>query len=137
MLVVDEYLAVRIVAGDWPDGLPHDAPIALPAYRHYRLLQRVHRPGDGQLSTLLRRINSAALRSPHPGLVHILDPRPIIDLAAEIGATYRAGGLLIGETLAAGLTNGRQLWFGEERNVGHRLAEIAAALSVAVHVVGR
>lgn len=43
---------------------------------------------------------------------------------------------MIAETVAAGLTYGRQLWFGSERNVGVRLREIADALGVAVHVVG-
>lgn len=45
MLIVDEYLAVRVLVGAWPDELPQDEPLALPAYRHYRLLQRIHQPG--------------------------------------------------------------------------------------------
>ena len=49
--MVDAYLAVRVVAGDWPDGLPDDDPV-LPASRHWRLLQQVHSPSGGQLSRL-------------------------------------------------------------------------------------
>ena len=49
MLVIDEYLAVRVLGGVWPDGLP-DEDLALPASRHWRLLMRVHAPGAGQLS---------------------------------------------------------------------------------------
>ena len=41
MIVIDEYLAVRVVGGDWPDQLPDD-DLALPASRHWRLLQRLH-----------------------------------------------------------------------------------------------
>jgi hypothetical protein len=41
---------------------------------------------------------------------------------------------LVGETLAAGLVHGRQLWFGTARNVGRRLAEIADDLGITVHV---
>lgn len=50
MLVIDEYLAMRVLVGARPDELPDDEPLALPAYRHYWLLQRVHQPGTGQLS---------------------------------------------------------------------------------------
>ena len=53
MLVIDEYLAVRVLVGARPAELDEDEPLALPAYRHYRLLQRIHAPGDGQLSVLL------------------------------------------------------------------------------------
>ena len=52
MLVIDEYLAVRVLGGGWPDGLPDD-DLGLPASRHWRLLQRVHAPGHGQISQLL------------------------------------------------------------------------------------
>lgn len=41
-------------------------------------------------------------------------------------------GLLIAETLAAGLAHGRQLWFGLHRNVGHSLAAIAGELEIAL-----
>jgi len=50
VIVVDEYLAVRVVGGRWPEGLPDDEDLVLPAARHWRLLQRIHAPGDGQLS---------------------------------------------------------------------------------------
>jgi hypothetical protein len=53
MIVIDEYLAVRVVGGDWPAELPDDDDLALPASRHWRLLQRVHAPGHGQLSQVL------------------------------------------------------------------------------------
>ena len=36
MIVVDEYRAVRVVAGDWPVGLPDDDDIALTASRYWR-----------------------------------------------------------------------------------------------------
>lgn len=50
MTVIDEYLAVRVVGGAWPDGLLDEEDLALPASRHWRLLQRVHAPGDGPLA---------------------------------------------------------------------------------------
>lgn len=61
-------------------------------------------------------------------------PAPLLDSAASIAARYRAGGLLVAETIAAGLVHGRQLWFGLEPNVGRSLAAIAGELDIAVHV---
>ncbi len=137
MLVVDEYLAVRVLAGNWPADLPDDE-IALPAARHWRLLQRVHAPGTGQLSQLLATLPAEDLdvvRHPHPEVLQILDPRPLLDEAAAIAARYGAGGLLIAETLAAGLAHGRQLSFGTDRNVGSVIQRIADDLDIVVHIV--
>lgn len=139
MLVIDEYLTVDVALGDWPAGLPDDDMLLLPASRHVRLLQRIHQPGTGQLTSLLDRLpapDRQAMRHPHPEVLQVLDPRPLLDEAAAIGAHYRTGGLLIVETLAAGLAYGHQLWFGTERNVGNRLAEIAADLGITVHLAG-
>ena len=61
MIVVDEYLAVRVMGGWWPDGLPDDDDLALPASRHWRLLQRVHSPSGGQLSQILALAELAAV----------------------------------------------------------------------------
>jgi hypothetical protein len=133
-LVIDEYLAIRVVVGFRPIELG-DEPLALPAYRHYRLLQRVHAPGTGQLSALLADRDAQALRQPDPDVLQILDPRPLLDQAAAIGARFSASGLLVGETLAAGLTFGHQLWFGTRRNVGARLAQIADDLGIDVRIL--
>jgi hypothetical protein len=139
VIVIDEYLAVDVIRGDWPEGLPDDDVLVVPATCHYRLLQRIHAPGAGQLSALLAPLSAAdrdTIRHPDPGLLQVLDPRPLLDEAAAIGARYRTGGLLVTETLAAGLRHGRQLWYGTPANVGRRLAEIAADLGIAVHVAG-
>ena len=136
MLVIDEYLAVRVLAGAWPDEIPADETLGLPAYRHYRLLQRIHQPGTGQLSTALAVLDDndkTVLRRPHPEVIQILDPRPLLDDAAAIGAAYKSAGLLVCETLAAALTHNRELWFGNPRNIGTRLTEIAADLNITIH----
>ena len=78
MLVIDEYLAVDVVLGDWPAGLPDDDTLALPASRYFRILQRIHQPGGGQLTAALDRLSPAgrqAMRYPHPEVLQILDPR--------------------------------------------------------------
>jgi hypothetical protein len=137
VLVIDEYLAIEVLVGDWPPALPDDEPLALPASRHFRLLQRIHQPSGGQLSSALEPLSPAgrlALRSPHPEVFQVLDPRPLLDDAARIGARYATGGLLIVETLAAGLSFGKRLWFGKEANIGRRLAEIAGDLGIAVQL---
>lgn len=134
--MIDEYLAVAVLGGAWPAGLP-DEDLALPATRHWRLPQRVHAPGTGQLSQLLAALPGGDLtvvRYPHPEVLQVLDPRPMLDTAASIASRYRAGGLLIAETLAAGLAHGHQLWFGLERNVGRSLAAIAGEFDITVNV---
>jgi len=128
VIVVDEYLAVRVVGGSWPSGLPDTEDVPLPTSRHWRLLQRVHAPGDGQLSRLLATLSPAdrdAIRFPHPEVLHVADPRPFLDKAAEIAARFGGTGWLAAETLAAGLAHGRELWFDTERNVGRLLATAA------------
>lgn len=137
MTIIDEYLAVRVVGRAWPEGLPDDEDLALPASRHWRLLQRVHAPGDGQLSQILAQLSDAgrdAIRHPHPQVLAVLDPRPVLDDAAALAARY-GGGLLIAESLAAGLIHGRALWFGTPANVGRHLAGAAEDLGIAVHVI--
>jgi hypothetical protein len=138
VIVVDEYLAVRVVGGRWPEGLPDDEDLVLPAARHWRLLQRIHAPGDGQLSGLLATLSTTdrdTIRFPHPEVLGVADPRPLLDEAARLAARYGGTGWLIAETLAAGLTYGRALWFGTQRNVGRLLASAADDLGIAVHVV--
>jgi hypothetical protein len=64
----------------------------------------------------------------------VLDPRPLLDEAAALAARY-GGGLLIADTLAAGLVHGRALYFGMTANVGRPLATASAELGISVHVV--
>jgi hypothetical protein len=136
LIVVDEYLAVRALGGDWPAGLPDD-DLALTSTRHWRLLLKVHAPGDGQLSQLLAALpggDRTVIRFPHPEILSVLDPRPLLDSAASIAARFGTTGFLIAESLAAGLAHGRQLWFGNPHNVGRILAEAAEELGIAVHL---
>ncbi|MGH9076525.1 MAG: hypothetical protein ACRDY0_03575 [Acidimicrobiales bacterium] len=136
MNVVDEYIAVRVLRGRWPEALPDDEDLALPASAHWRLLQAVHGDRGGQLSGLFAGASPAVIntiRWPHPEVLQILDPRPLLDRAAMLANRY-GGGLLIGETLAAGLANGRQLFFGTARNIGPRLRAGADDLGVTIYL---
>jgi hypothetical protein len=78
-----------------------------------------------------------AIRWPHPEVLQVLDPRPLLDEAAAIAGRYGGTGLLIAESLAAGLAFGHQLWFGTEHNVGRLLARAANELGVAIHIASR
>ena len=105
MIVVDEYLAIRSVLGDLPDEVPDDF-LGIPVSAHWRLLQRLHSPGTGQLSQLLRELPESdrdIVAAPHPHVLEILDPRPYLDEAARIAARFGRTGWLIAETLTAGL----------------------------------
>jgi hypothetical protein len=53
MIVIDEYLLVRVVLGQWPVDVPHSEELILPLSRHWRLLQALHGPGTGRLSAVL------------------------------------------------------------------------------------
>src|SRR5437868_4361062 len=84
------------------------------ASRHWRLLQALHGPRGGQLSRLRDQLSPAgrdSLRHPHPEVLQVLDPRPLLDEAAAIAARFGGTGLLSAESLAAGLHHGG-LWFG-------------------------
>lgn len=136
MIVVDEYLAIRSLTGVLPAELP-DEPLGLTTSAHWRILQRIHAPGAGQLSQALAALSPAGravLRRPAPAVLEVLDPRPMLDQAAAVAAAYGNTGWLIAETLVAGLAHGRQLWFGNERNIGRRLREIADDLDVTIHI---
>lgn len=52
MIVVDKYLAIRSLTGALPTDLP-DEPLSLTTSAHWRILQRIHAPGSGQLSHAL------------------------------------------------------------------------------------
>lgn len=91
MILIHEYLAMRVLGGSWPEGLPDDDDQALTASRHRRLLQRIHAFGTGQLSQRLAALSAADLavfRHAHPEILHVLDPRPLLDDAARLAAAY-------------------------------------------------
>jgi len=108
VIVVDEYLAVRVLRAQWPTGLPDD-DLALTASRHWRLLQALHGARGGQLSQLFAGAPAdvvSAVRWPHPEVLQVLDPRPLLDEAAVLAARFGGTGLLTAETMAAGLAHG-------------------------------
>lgn len=138
MLVINEFLAIRVLRGDAPPDLPDD-DLLLPTSRHWRLLPALQGGRRGRLSRLLGPLPEAereALRYPHPEVLQILDPRPLFDEAAALAARFNGTGWLIAETLAAGRRHGRVLWFGEADNVGGFLRMAADELGMEIHLTG-
>jgi len=123
VIVIDEYLAVRVVAGSWPEALPDSEDLAITAGTHWRLLRRLHGPSGGQLSQILAALSPTdreTIRFPHPEVLSVLDSRPLLDEAAQIAVRYGGTGWLVAETLAAGLTYGRALYSGPSAmSAGH------------------
>ena len=96
--MIDDYLAVRVIGGDWPDGLPDDE-LALPATRHWRLLQRVHTPGTTIIPDWVGPWR-AGLEQQREKVVDYLDDRArrraetaveLADLPPTLGAAQRLG----------------------------------------------
>jgi hypothetical protein len=135
VIIIDEYIAVRVVLGRWPHDMPDDE-LALPTMGHWRLLQALHNPRGGQLTRILSPLpepDRASLRWPHPEVMQVLDPRPLLDDAARLAARF-GGGLRNAEILAAGIANHAQLWFGTPTNVGPPITDGAVQLGLEVHV---
>jgi hypothetical protein len=76
----------------------------------------------------------SAIRWPHPDVLTVLDPRPLLDDAAVLAARFGGTGQIVAETLAAGLVHGRRLWFGATENVGLLLERAADELGIAVQI---
>jgi hypothetical protein len=135
VIVIDEYLAISVVGGDWPEGLPGSEGLLLPPIRHWRLLQRLRSPGTGQISRALSLLSPAGrdgIRFPHPEVLQILDSRPLLDEAAQLAARH-GGGWLVAETLAAGLTFGRAT--EANVNLSRIVTGAAGTLGIQVHVL--
>lgn len=110
MIVVDEYLALRALFGAASSMLPDD-DLLIPTSRHWRILQALHSERGGQLSRLLGDVSAIgrlAVRFPHPDVLQVLDPRPLLDEAATLAARFGNTGWLVAETLVVAMAERRQ-----------------------------
>jgi hypothetical protein len=138
LLVIDEYLAVQALRGDLPFEVPDD-DLLLPTSRHWRLLQALYGGRGGRLSRIMGGLpegDREAVRYPHPEVLQVLDPRPLLDEAASLAARFNGTGWLVAETLAAGRRHDGQLWFGDEANVGRLLQRAADELRIRISYTG-
>ena len=72
-------MRVVFASDGWPTDLPDTEDLVLPTSRHWRLLQRIHGPGTGQLSQRCAALTPAerdTLRFPHPRSFRSSTPGP-------------------------------------------------------------
>jgi hypothetical protein len=137
MRIVDEYVALRVLFGDWPAEVPHDV-LGLTYTRHWRLLSTLAAPGGGRISRILASFSAEdreLVRRPHPDLLEVLDPRATSLLAADLLETIGPTSMLIAETLAAALRLQSPLYFGDTQNTIGPMRTHAQALGVEIVIV--
>lgn len=137
MRVVDEYVALRVLAGDWPAEIPLDV-LGLTYARHWRLLSALAVPTVGRISRGLAALSSEDsehLRRPHPDLLEVVDPRATSLLAADLLETIGPTSMLIAETLAAAIHFQSEVYFGDPQNAIGPMRKHARALEVSIVIV--
>lgn len=137
MRIVDEYVALRALVGDWPAEIPADL-LGLTYTRHWRLLSAMSASTGGRISRRLSALGTEdleAIRRPHPDLLEVLDPRATSVLAADLLATIGPTSMLIAETLAAAIHFESDLYFGDPQNAVGPIGEYARVLGVNIIVV--
>lgn len=124
MLICDQYLAIRVIAGDLPDHLRNEH-LAM-ASSHYWLLLRaaakLRHPGPGvmgRLSRLIAALSPAAqqqLDALSPDVIEILDFREYAQASADAAHAY---GLkwLVADLVGSALHYRAPLCFGRESNI--------------------
>ncbi len=137
MRVVDEYVALRVLAGDWPAEIPHDV-LGLTYARHWRLLSAMAKPRVGRISRGLAALSGEdreRLRRPHPDLIEVLDPRATSLLAADLLETTGPTSMLIAETLAAAIRLQSEIYVGDPQNAVGPMRKHARTLGVEIVIV--
>jgi hypothetical protein len=135
--IVDEYVALRVLVGDWPAEIPADL-LGLTYTRHWRLLSALAVPAGGRISRRLAALDGDdrdVIRRPHPDLLEVLDPRATSLLAADLLKTVGPTSMLIAETLAAAIHFESDLYFGDPQNAAGSIGEHAQVLGLNIVVV--
>lgn len=132
MIIVDDHLAVRVLAGRgnrlWPGEVP-----AIPWGFHFRLLRALlDSRVRGRLSEGIdERMVRAALAPPTDALT-VLDPRHLTITAAQIMSRHRLS-VVTSELLAAALVHHSPVHVAEA-NVGRSWRDAFADEGVAIHI---
>ncbi len=139
MIVVDEYVVLKVVSQSTDvSGLP-DETMGLPYLRHWRLVSTLAKDeGSGRLSRALAQLSHERRRfieQPDARLVQIIDPRPLILPAGR--AHGLTGGLsaLMAETVPACLHYESALYIGDPQNGTGALADKVRSLGIDIVVV--
>jgi hypothetical protein len=136
LIVVDEYVTGRVVGGDWHSAFPDEELACRPATTSawFRLSTAVE-AASRQIPAPLTPAGRDGIRHPDPEVLTVLDTRQLPDEAARITARF-GGGWLIGETLAAELAYGHQLYFGNRAKVGPTIIRAGRELGIRIQVAG-
>jgi hypothetical protein len=137
VILVDEYLAIRVISGNAAEALGSGA-VGLTYSRAYRLTRALSTSGPGRLRVrgrftrlvdalgeLDQRVLYEWLGNPDPAVLEIIDPRVFLRTTAALQNTY-AVSLLQAETLAASADQEWPIRFGDPDSA-----------SVAVHRAAR
>lgn len=134
MIVVDEYLLLRVLSsvGDIK-GLPDDT-IGLTYLRHWRMVSTIATGNrTGRLSRLLAELDPSRRRfieQPDARIVQIIDPRALVLSSARAHAASGGLSALMAETVAACLHYGSPFYVGDPQNAKGSLADKMRILGV-------
>lgn len=133
MIVIDDRLSLDVLAGR-PGHLAGLGPIATTWGFHYRLVRAL---SDDARVGRLTKASTAALRraavSPPPGLLVVLDPRPLTERAARMAIRYRLN-LLAAELVAAAAHHSATVALAAA-NVGRTWPDVLAAEGITLQVI--
>ncbi len=134
MIVVDEYLVLRVLAGAGEvDGLPDDI-MGLTYLRHWRLVSTIAKSeGSGRLSRTLSHLDPSRRRfieQPDARLLQVIDPRPLILSAGRAHSLVGGLSALMAETVAACLHHESPFYVGDRQNAVGVLADKVRSLGI-------
>lgn len=139
MIVVDEYLLLRVLSStDVVEGLPDDT-LGLTYLRHWRMVSTIATgAGTGRLSRLLDQLDLSRQRfieQPDARLVQIIDPRALVLSAARAHALSGGLSALMAETVAACLHYESPFYVGDSQNAKGLLSSKMRTLGVEIIVL--
>jgi hypothetical protein len=133
VIIVDDRLSLDALAGRL-GNLAGDGPVATTWGFHYRLVRALS--DDARIGRLTR-ASTAAMRqaavSPPPGLLLVLDPRPVTEIAASMAIRHRLN-LLAAELLAAAKFHSATIALASF-NVGRTWRDVLAEEGITLQVI--
>ncbi len=134
MIVVDEYIVLRVLAGSGEVAGVPDGIMGLTYLRHWRLVSAIAKSeGAGRLSRTLSQLDPSRRRfieQPDARLLQVIDPRPLILSAGRAHGLVGGLSALMAETVAACLHHESAFYVGDPQNATGVLADKARSLGI-------